>query len=137
MFFFPQDTQQQAMKTFENMTKKNQLKFLGWRKVPCQEDILGQKAKECMPCIMQCFIEKNNNQKKMDFERILYCLLYTSHSGDSISVYPPQKIKSEIKEVIVDYTKRLAKALHVIGLINIQFIVYEDQVYAVSYTHLL
>ena len=72
MFFFPQDTQQQAMKTFENMTKKNQLKFLGWRKVPCQEDILGQKAKECMPCIMQCFIEKNNNQKKMDFERILY-----------------------------------------------------------------
>ena len=72
MFFFPQDTQQQAMKTFENMTKKNQLKFLGWRKVPCQEDILGQKAKECMPCIMQCFIEKNNNQKKMVFERILY-----------------------------------------------------------------
>ncbi|MBM6799721.1 carbamoyl-phosphate synthase large subunit, partial [Coprobacillus cateniformis] len=54
------------------------------------------------------------------------------HSGDSISVYPPQKIKSEIKEVIVDYTKRLAKALHVIGLINIQFIVYEDQVYVIE-----
>ena len=42
------------------------------------------------------------------------------HSGDSISVYPPQKIKQEIKDVIVDYTKRLAKALHVVGLINIQ-----------------
>ena len=41
------------------------------------------------------------------------------HSGDSISVYPPQKIKQEIKDVIVDYTKRLAKALHVVGLINI------------------
>lgn len=54
------------------------------------------------------------------------------HSGDSISVYPPQKIKKEIKEIIVDYTKRLAKALHVIGLINIQFIVYEDQVYVIE-----
>ena len=54
------------------------------------------------------------------------------HSGDSISVYPTQKIKPEIKEVIVDYTERLAKALHVIGLINIQFIVYEDQVYVIE-----
>lgn len=54
------------------------------------------------------------------------------HSGDSISVYPPQKIKPEIKEVIVDYTERLAKALHVVGLINIQFIVYEDQVYVIE-----
>ncbi|MFV0394962.1 MAG: carbamoyl-phosphate synthase large subunit [Coprobacillaceae bacterium] len=54
------------------------------------------------------------------------------HSGDSISVYPTQKIKPEIKDVIVDYTERLAKALHVIGLINIQFIVYEDQVYVIE-----
>lgn len=54
------------------------------------------------------------------------------HSGDSISVYPAQKIKPEIKQVIVDYTERLAKALHVIGLINIQFIVYEDQVYVIE-----
>jgi len=54
------------------------------------------------------------------------------HSGDSISVYPPQKIKQEMKDIIVEYTKRLAKALHVIGLINIQFIVYEDQVYVIE-----
>ena len=54
------------------------------------------------------------------------------HSGDSISVYPPQKIKPEIKKVICDYTQRLAKALHVIGLINIQFIVYEDEVYVIE-----
>ena len=54
------------------------------------------------------------------------------HSGDSISVYPSQKIKPEIKDIIVDYTKRLANALHVIGLINIQFIVYEDQVYVIE-----
>lgn len=54
------------------------------------------------------------------------------HSGDSISVYPPQKIKPKIKEIILDYTQRLAKELHVIGLINIQFIVYEDQVYVIE-----
>mgnify|MGYP002507978795 CR=1 FL=1 len=54
------------------------------------------------------------------------------HSGDSISVYPPQKIRQEIKDIIVNYTERLAKALHVIGLINIQFIVYEDQVYVIE-----
>ncbi|MBO6047301.1 MAG: carbamoyl-phosphate synthase large subunit [Erysipelotrichaceae bacterium] len=54
------------------------------------------------------------------------------HSGDSISVYPPQKIKQTIKSQIVDYTDRLAKALHVVGLINIQFIVYDDQVYVIE-----
>ena len=54
------------------------------------------------------------------------------HSGDSISVYPTQKIKPAIKDVIVDYTQRLAKALHVIGLINIQFIVYEEHVYVIE-----
>ncbi|WP_294578888.1 carbamoyl-phosphate synthase large subunit [uncultured Thomasclavelia sp.] len=54
------------------------------------------------------------------------------HSGDSISVYPSQKIKPHIKDTIVEYTKRLAKALNVIGLINIQFIVYEDQVYVIE-----
>lgn len=54
------------------------------------------------------------------------------HSGDSISVYPTQKIKAEIKDIIVDYTERLAKALHVKGLINIQFIVYEDEVYVIE-----
>mgnify|MGYP000013182162 CR=1 FL=1 len=54
------------------------------------------------------------------------------HSGDSISVYPPQKIKQEMKDIIVEYTKRLADALHVRGLINIQFIVYEDQVYVIE-----
>ena len=54
------------------------------------------------------------------------------HSGDSISVYPPQKIKPEIKQVICDYTQRLAKALHVIGLINIQFIVCGEDVYVIE-----
>ncbi len=54
------------------------------------------------------------------------------HSGDSISVYPTQNISKKVKEAIVDYTKKLANSLHVIGLINIQFIVYGDQVYVIE-----
>jgi carbamoyl-phosphate synthase large subunit len=54
------------------------------------------------------------------------------HSGDSISVYPAQSISEKVKEQIVDYTKKLASSLHVIGLINIQFIVYEEQVYVIE-----
>lgn len=54
------------------------------------------------------------------------------HSGDSISVYPAQSIKPEIQEVLVDYTRKLARSLHVIGLINIQFIVYQEEVYVIE-----
>jgi carbamoyl-phosphate synthase large subunit len=54
------------------------------------------------------------------------------HSGDSISVYPPQTLSERNKETIIDYTRKLAKALNVVGLINIQFIVYNDEVYIIE-----
>ncbi|MBU5229635.1 carbamoyl-phosphate synthase large subunit [Intestinimonas butyriciproducens] len=54
------------------------------------------------------------------------------HSGDSISVYPPLHIEDQHKETILRYTYELAKALGVIGLINIQFILYNDQVYVIE-----
>ncbi|MBE5960097.1 MAG: carbamoyl-phosphate synthase large subunit [Lachnospiraceae bacterium] len=54
------------------------------------------------------------------------------HSGDSISVYPTQNVSEKLQNVIVDYTRKLAKSLHVIGLINIQFIVYHDEVYVIE-----
>ncbi len=54
------------------------------------------------------------------------------HSGDSISVYPAPTIGKEVKEILVDYTRRLAQALHIIGLINIQFIVMEGEVYVIE-----
>ena len=54
------------------------------------------------------------------------------HSGDSISVYPAQSISKKIKRVIEEYTRRLARSLHVIGLINIQFIVSNDEVYVIE-----
>ena len=54
------------------------------------------------------------------------------HSGDGISVYPAHTIGPEIKAKITDYTQRLAKALHVVGLINIQFIVMDGEVYVIE-----
>jgi carbamoyl-phosphate synthase large subunit len=54
------------------------------------------------------------------------------HSGDSISVYPAQTISEGVKATIAEYTRRLAKSLHVIGLINIQFIVVGEDVYVIE-----
>ncbi len=54
------------------------------------------------------------------------------HSGDSISIYPAQSLSEKIQNVIVDYTGKLARSLNVIGLINIQFIVYNDDVYVIE-----
>ena len=54
------------------------------------------------------------------------------HSGDSISVYPAQSISEKTKRTIEDYTRKLAKSLHVIGLINIQFIVCGEEVYVIE-----
>ena len=54
------------------------------------------------------------------------------HSGDSISVYPAHTVSDTIKETIAEYTRRLAKALHVRGLINIQFIAVGEEVYVIE-----
>lgn len=54
------------------------------------------------------------------------------HSGDSISVYPAKSLTEKTKIIIEDYTRKLAKSLHVIGLINIQFIVCKEEVYVIE-----
>ncbi|MBD5143241.1 MAG: carbamoyl-phosphate synthase large subunit [Ruminococcus sp.] len=54
------------------------------------------------------------------------------HSGDSISVYPAQNLSKKILETIIEYTKRLALALEVIGLVNIQYVVYRGEVYVIE-----
>ena len=54
------------------------------------------------------------------------------HSGDSISVYPAQTLSVQVKEKIAEYTRRLAKALHIIGLINVQFIAVGEEVYIIE-----
>ena len=54
------------------------------------------------------------------------------HSGDSISIYPAQTLTEHIKRVIIDYTEKLAKALHVVGLVNIQYVVYNHEVFVIE-----
>jgi carbamoyl-phosphate synthase large subunit len=54
------------------------------------------------------------------------------HSGDSISVYPAQNLTEKIKKVVINYTEKLAKALKVVGLVNIQYVVCDDMVYVIE-----
>ena len=57
----------------ENITEKEGMEFMGWRKVPVAPDILGQKARDCMPYIMQCFIKRPENVARgLDFDRKLF-----------------------------------------------------------------
>ncbi len=75
MFFFPQEElkRNRAKKMFEIISQKEGLKILGWRQVPIHPEVLGSKALECMPCIMQCFIEKPKEvEKGLEFDRRLY-----------------------------------------------------------------
>ncbi|SHI95733.1 glutamate synthase (ferredoxin) [Butyrivibrio fibrisolvens DSM 3071] len=77
MFFFPQDNLKRrfAMRMFEVITEKNGLKFLGWRKPEVHPEILGDVARDCMPEIMQCFIERPKDVSRgIDFDRKLYVL---------------------------------------------------------------
>ena len=77
MFFFPQNEhlRAQAMKLFELVTRKEGLEFLAWRRVPVDPDAVGQKARDCMPSIWQCFIKKPARVSKgIDFDRRLYII---------------------------------------------------------------
>ena len=75
MFFFPQDELKtnQAKKMFEVIVEKEGMEFLGWRQVPIHPDKLSDKARGCMPCIMQAFIKRPEDvEKGLDFDRKLY-----------------------------------------------------------------
>jgi carbamoyl-phosphate synthase large subunit len=54
------------------------------------------------------------------------------HSGDSISIYPPVNLSQQLKDTIVDYTRRIALAMEVKGIINIQYVIFEDKVYVIE-----
>ncbi|MBQ5491227.1 MAG: glutamate synthase large subunit [Treponema sp.] len=77
MFFFPADSfvRAKAQRMIEHLAGKEELTVLGWRSVPVNENVLGQKARECMPCIVQCFIARPKNVSRgLDFDRKLYIL---------------------------------------------------------------
>ena len=75
MFFFPNDEFKtiQAKKMLEVIVEKEGLEFLGWREVPTEPDKLSKKARDCMPCIMQCFVKRPEDvEKGLEFDRKLY-----------------------------------------------------------------
>ena len=77
MFFFPQDElkRNRAKKMFEIIVEKEGLDFLGWRDVPTEPEVLGAKALNCMPYIMQAFVKRPANiNKGIDFDRVLYII---------------------------------------------------------------
>ncbi len=77
MFFFPQNEMKrnQAKKMFEIILKKKDMEFLGWREVPSVPGVLGQKALDSMPCIMQGFVKRPDNcEKGLDFDRRLFAV---------------------------------------------------------------
>ena len=91
MFFLPQDElkRNQAKKIFEVIVKKEGLKLLGWREVPIHPDILGKTAVDCMPCIMQAFIERPAKYERgIDFDRRLYVVrrIFEQSSDDTYVV---------------------------------------------------
>ena len=91
MIFFPQDelSRQRAMKMFETIVAKEGMRFLGWRVVPTEPGVLGKKALDAMPCIMQGFIEKSRKTAVgIDFDRKLYIArrIFEQSSEDSYVV---------------------------------------------------
>ena len=77
MCFLPQDTlnRLQAKKMLEIIVERHGVEFLGWREVPVCPDVLGQAARDAMPCIMQCFVRRPEQvQEGLDFDRLLYII---------------------------------------------------------------
>ncbi len=91
MIFFPQSDldMRQAKSMFEIIVRKAGLKILGWRQVESSPNVLGSKAKECMPRIWQVFIERPDNVKKdIDFDRTLY-IIRREFEQSNVNTYIP------------------------------------------------
>ncbi|MEA4823309.1 MAG: glutamate synthase large subunit [Clostridiaceae bacterium] len=77
MFFLPSDTlrRKEARTMFELIARKAGVVVLGWREVPVDAAILGKRARDCMPCIAQCFLARPASvERGLAFDRILYCI---------------------------------------------------------------
>ena len=77
MFFFPQDNLKRtfAKRLFEVIARKDRISVIGWREVPSHPEILGERARECMPAIWQCFLKRPDDAPKgLGFDRRLYAV---------------------------------------------------------------
>ncbi len=115
MFFFPQNPlkRRQAQKMFEIICSKEGVKFLFWRDVPVNADILGQRAKDTMPYICQCFVARPDNLKKgLEFDRKLYVIrrifeqsndnTYVSSLSSRTIVYKGMFLVNQLRRFYVD-----------------------------------
>ena len=91
MFFFPQNElkRSRSMKMFEIIVEKEGMEFLGWRKVPTNPDVLGEKALSCMPAIYQAFVKKPESVNiGIDFDRKLYIVRRVFEQSNSYTYVP-------------------------------------------------
>ena len=84
MFFFPADNFESEKKRFESVCKNQNLKFIGWRKVPVNAEVLGQKARDCMPEVWQGFVARPENcEKGLEFDKLLYKARLAFEKGEN------------------------------------------------------
>lgn len=115
MFFFPQEKLllNQHKKMFEKFVEQEGCHFIAWRKVPCNESILGKKAKDCMPNIYQAFIEKPKNVSKgLAFDKVLYVIrrefeksckeTYVASLSSRTIVYKGMFLVSQLRQFYLD-----------------------------------
>lgn len=115
MFFLPRNKLllNQHKKMFEKFVEQEGCKFITWRKVSCNESILGQKAKDCMPNIYQAFIERPQNiSSDVDFDKVLYVIrrefeksckeTYIASSSSRTIVYKGMFLVSQLRNFYLD-----------------------------------
>ncbi|MDU4939811.1 MAG: glutamate synthase large subunit [Clostridium sp.] len=132
MFFFPQDElkKNRAKKMFEVIVEKEGLEFLGWREVPAVQDVLGSKARACMPCIIQGFIQKPKDiNEGLDFDRKLYIVrrvfeqsnddTYVVSLSSRTIVYKGMFLVGQLRSFFLDLQNSLYKSA--IALVHSRF----------------
>lgn len=132
MFFLPQETlvRKQAQKMFEVICKKEGAEFLGWREVPVNTEILGDKAKESMPCICQCFVKRPKELKRgLEFDRKLYIIrrifeqsnddTYVSSLSSRTIVYKGMFLVGQLRRFYADLQSE--KYLSAVAMVHSRF----------------
>lgn len=123
MFFLPRNKLllNQHKKMFEKFVEQEGCKFITWRKVPCNESILGQKAKDCMPNIYQAFIEKPQSiSNNVDFDKVLYVIrrefeksckeTYIASLSSHTIVYKGMFLVSQLRNFYLDLQDKYYKS---------------------------
>ena len=123
MFFLPRNKLllNQHKKMFEKFVEQEGCKFITWRKVPCNESILGQKAKDCMPNIYQVFIERPKNISiDVDFDKVLYVIrrefeksckeTYIASLSSRTIVYKGMFLVSQLRNFYLDFQDKNYKS---------------------------